>query len=338
MKKILSAFLEYLEEQIWFITFNMGFILFIALFLVTINIKFIYMLLFILIIFLYIIIFLFLVFFKIYKNNQKIIKEVNSLQEKYLISEILPIPKNLENKAYYYALKKACAAMNDKISNIESLHNEYEEFIEIFAHEIKTPISALSLVYDNEKNFELQAEIKKIDNLVEQMLYYARSDNTAKDYFIKELKLDDAIHNVILTYKEYLLKRKVSLNIHDLEFTIYTDEKWFNFILSQIIQNSLKYLDKQHKEIEIYSINNEHNLILYIIDNGCGISESDLPRVFDKCFTGSNRHKEHASGIGLYITKKICLSLGLDIKISSIEGESTTVAITFPKSKISFKN
>ena len=79
-------------------------------------------------------------------------------------------------------------------------------------------------------------------------------------------------------------------------------------------------------------------MILYIIDNGCGISESDLPRVFDKCFTGSNRHKEHASGIGLYITKKICLSLGLDIKISSIEGESTTVAITFPKSKISFKN
>ena len=151
------------------------------------------------------------------------------------------------------------------------------------------------------------------------MLYYARSENTEKDYFVKRLSLDEIVHQVLLKFRYVLLEEKVILDIHDTENVIYTDEKWLSFILSQILQNAVKYMDKPQKKLTVYSADNRENIALIIEDNGCGIRRSELARVFEKGFTGSNRKKANATGMGLYLAKKLCDRLGLQLQVASEE-------------------
>lgn len=266
--------------------------------------------------------------------SQHIIDLVDGLEENYYIADVLPKPKEFQNKAYCYALKKACKSMNDEIGKITEEKQDYQEYVESFVHEIKIPIGALSLTFDNTKNYTLKKETDKIFQLVEQMLYYARSENTEKDYFVKQLQLDEVIHNVILKFRHSLMERKAIINIHDIENVIYTDEKWLTFILSQIVQNAIKYFDKQENKLTIYSQDNGTNILLVIEDNGCGIKASDLSRVFEKGFTGSNRNKANATGMGLYLSKKLCDRLGLKLDIASTEKEYTRLTITFPKGTV----
>ena len=328
------TFTSFLEEKIGSIIFYLLFlfILFILLFLLNISLNIVILLEVILVIIF--IVYLLIDYYRLKKKQLKIISLVDELDEKYLILNVLNKPKELGNQGFYYALQKSSKAMNDKINDILKEKQDYQEYIESFTHEIKTPIAAISLYCDNTNNYEIKEQLKKIEIAVEQVLYYARSENTEKDYFIKKIKIEDLIHPVILDYRYYFLKNKVSLNIHDVKNIVYTDEKWLNFIISQIIQNSLKYFDKEEKQIEIYSEDKENNVILYIKDNGMGISSSDLPRVFNKGFTGSNRNKEYATGIGLYLCKKLCDRMNLKIAITSKEKEYTIVSIAFPKGKV----
>lgn len=256
---------------------------------------------------------------------------VDKTEEKYFIAEVLDKPKELANKGYYYALQEACKAMNDRIGDIEEEQKEYQEYVESFAHEIKTPIAALFLSLENQKNKDLKEEVSKIHNLIEQMLYYARSENTEKDYFVKALNLQEVFHPIFLSYKDYILKKEIQLLVHDIDVEVYTDEKWLTFILSQILQNAIKYVDKKNKKIEIYSTNKNHSVSLIVLDNGCGISKADIQRVFEKGFTGSHRHREDATGMGLYLAKKLCDSLHLHLSVESKEGEYTKVCLVFPK-------
>ena len=183
--------------------------------------------------------------------------------------------------------------MNDEIGKITEEKQDYQEYVESFVHEIKIPIGALSLTFDNTKNYTLKKETDKIFQLVEAII-----------------------------------------NIHDIENVIYTDEKWLTFILSQIVQNAIKYFDKQENKLTIYSQDNGTNILLVIEDNGCGIKASDLSRVFEKGFTGSNRNKANATGMGLYLSKKLCDRLGLKLDIASTEKEYTRLTITFPKGTV----
>lgn len=322
----------FIEEKIFYIIFQFFYILLLTFFLYFANVSYLIIIpiLLLLLNFLYLII-SYVITKRKYEN---IINTIDSLEGKYLAAEVLTKPTKIINKAYFYALKEACKSMNDKISQIELERQEYQEYIESFVHEIKTPISALSLTFDNTKNQELKAEIKKIDNLVEQMLFYARSDTTENDYFIKPLQLSDLIHEQLLNYKESFLKKAVRIQLHNLDYTVYTDEKWIQFIISQIIQNALKYFNKKENILRITAQKKDHNIIVSIEDNGCGISPADLPRVFEKSFTGSNRKKEYSTGIGLYLAKKLSQKLGIGIDIKSQKNKSTTVLLTFPKTNI----
>lgn len=268
------------------------------------------------------------------KKNKKIKRLVDELDEKYLVSELIKKPKNLENEAYYYVLKKATKAMNDKITELEHKYQDYEEYIETFVHEVKTPLAAISLYSDNKKDQELKQEVKKIDNLVEQVLFYARSENTEKDYFVKKIKLSEIIHQVMMQNKDYLLAKNILVEVENSEVVVATDEKWVIFILNQIINNSIKYMDKREKKIQMNVVEDKNKVTMEIKDNGYGIKESDISRVFDKGFTGSNRKKEHSTGMGLYLCKKLCDRLHLNIYIESKEKEYTTVSIIFPKSSL----
>ena len=325
-------FLEYLEEKIFFIIISLIFTLFLSIYLLLIGVNASLIILLAILIIVFIFISLIVSYLLIKKRYEKIVNLVDSLDEKYLIKEVIDKPKNLENKAYYYALDKACKALNDKLSEVENSKNEYLDFLDSFIHEVKTPISALSLYADNNNDERIKEEVLKISRLVDKMLFYARSDVVEKDYFIKEVTLADLVHPAILEYKNYLLNYHIKVEVKDLDnLKVYTDIKWLNFIIGQIISNSLKYQNKKDRLVRIKGVSTKNNIKLEIYDNGVGIKEADLSKVFEKGFTGSNRNKKNASGIGLYLTKKLCDKLGIDIKIESVYLKYTKVVITFPK-------
>ena len=326
------SFITFLEEKISLILYQISFLIITTMIFLMADIQKFYIVITVGVLSIFMLGYLLSEYFRQKKKAKKIISLVDNVNEKYLISEIIKEPLEMENKAYYYALKQACKSMNDRISELEKENAEYQEYVESFVHEIKTPISALSLALENNNDFRLKQEVDKINQLVEQMLYYARSENTEKDYFVKEIQLAEIIHSVILKYRHYMLNKKITLNVHDLEHIVITDEKWLVFIISQIIQNSIKYLDKDKKEIEVWGENNNNYIDLIIKDNGCGIKESDLVRIFEKGFTGTNRKKGYSTGMGLYLTKKLCDKLGLKLQIQSKEKEFTKLTITFPKS------
>lgn len=323
----------YLEEKINFILFQISFVLLVSLFLIIFNVDIFYILLFIFGSSLYTFLYLLLEFIRMEKEYNKIIYLVDNLKEKYYISEVIKEPKQLVNKGMYYALKCSCKAMNDKISFLEKNSEDFEEYVESFVHDIKTPITALSLYFDNTKNLEKKQEIEQIETKIEQMLFFARSDTLEKDYFIRKIELDELIHPILLKYKNYFLNNNIKMKVSNLEFSIYSDEKWIVFILSQIIENSIKYLDKNDKKIEIYAKSFDQDIALHIKDNGCGISKSDLPRIFEKGFTGTNRKKSSSTGMGLYLVKKLCNKLDLTISVDSKEKEYTLVIIKFSKNR-----
>ncbi|MBS5682444.1 MAG: sensor histidine kinase [Clostridium sp.] len=326
------SFITFLEEKISLILYQISFLIITTMIFLMADIQKFYIVITVGVLSIFMLGYLLSEYFRQKKKAKKIISLVDNVNEKYLISEIIKEPLEMENKAYYYALKQACKSMNDRIGELEKENAEYQEYVESFVHEIKTPISALSLALENNNDFRLKQEVDKINQLVEQMLYYARSENTEKDYFVKEIQLAEIIHSVILKYRHYMLNKKITLNVHDLEHIVITDEKWLVFIISQIIQNSIKYLDKDKKEIEVWGENSNNYINLIIKDNGCGIKESDLVRIFEKGFTGTNRKKGYSTGMGLYLTKKLCDKLGLKLQIQSKEKEFTKLTITFPKS------
>lgn len=326
------SFITFLEEKISLILYQISFLIITTMIFLMADIQKFYIVITVGVLSIFMLGYLLSEYFRQKKKAKKIISLVDNVNEKYLISEIIKEPLEMENKAYYYALKQACKSMNDRIGELEKENAEYQEYVESFVHEIKTPISALSLALENNNDFRLKQEVDKINQLVEQMLYYARSENTEKDYFVKEIQLAEIIHSVILKYRHYMLNKKITLNVHDLEHIVITDEKWLVFIISQIIQNSIKYLDKDKKEIEVWGENSNNYINLIIKDNGCGIKESDLVRIFEKGFTGTNRKKGYSTGMGLYLTKKLCDKLGLKLQIQLKEKEFTKLTITFPKS------
>lgn len=328
--------IDYLENKIGLILLNASFLLLISIYFKLLHISTSFLLLFIGIWSVILGTYLLLNYLLLKKRAKEIIQTIDHLDEKYLICEIIKKPKNLENYAYYYALKKACKSMNDKLGILKKQRENYQSYIECFVHEIKTPISALSLISDNEKNEKEKKEILKMNNLVEQILYYSRSNNPEKDYFIKELSLEEIVHHTIMNFKSVLLKQKIHLEVFNLHYLIFCDEKWLQFIFNQIIQNSIKYLDKKEKRIKIYAEKEKEKITLIIEDNGIGIKKNDLSRVFDFGFTGSDRKKEYSTGMGLYICKNLCEKLNLSIIIDSEEKKFTKVKIIFPSDE--FKN
>lgn len=286
----------------------------------------------------YAIVYTFLVLYLItdYLQYKKEYKRINNLLEeldkRYLIVEILESPKNLQGQLYFYILKRACHDMVTEISKIKGEYLDYKEYLEEWIHEMKTPLTTISLIQPSDLNYNmrLKGELSKLSNLLETSLYYIRSNSLEKDYYIKEFNLSDIIHNAILQEKEQLQSKDIEIKVNLSNEKVYSDEKWIGFIFHQILLNSIKYVDVGGK-INIYDEINRDGLTLIIKDNGCGISASDVSRVFEKGFTGKNRRKDKASGIGLYLCKKSADKMNLGLSVESKEGEYTKVKLFFPK-------
>lgn len=277
-------------------------------------------------------------FIEYYKKKEyysEIKARVNELEEKYLVTELLPKADFIEAKLNKDLVLDIGKSMLENVNKYKYLQEDYKEYIELWIHEIKIPIATSKMIVENNKSEvtkSIDEELDKIENYIEQALYYARSNTVEKDYIIKKNILKDIVNSTILKNKTILIQNNIKIETEDLEEEVYTDSKWCIFILSQIIQNSIKYSKEQNKEIKLYAENKKENIILYIKDNGIGIDKAEIGRVFEKGFTGTNgRQKKKSTGIGLYLCKKLCDKLCIGLEIVSEKNIGTEVKLVFPK-------
>lgn len=259
---------------------------------------------------------------------------LEQMEEKQLIAGFLEKPSFLEGEIICDIIRETTKAMNDQIAAYQVSQEEYQEYIETWIHEIKTPLACVDLICKNDRNEltrRIEEEIQKIDQYVEQALYYARSTNVAGDYCIKKCLLSDIVKNTVKKYSKQLIACHTRLKLDLESFFVYADEKWLEFIIGQIIANSLKYR-REDLELSFLAVQNTDSIILRIKDNGSGIAKNDLPRVFEKGFTGQNGRKfAKSTGIGLYLCKMLCQKMYLDIRVESRVGVGTTIEIIFPR-------
>jgi len=268
----------------------------------------------------------------------ELIKNMEDLKEKYLISEIIKTPNFIEGKILKDILQDTGKSMLENVNYYKNIQEDYKEYIELWIHEVKIPIAASKMIIENNKNEvtkSIDEELDKVENYTEQALFYARSNAVEKDYIINKTNLKEIVNGAILKNKTTLLNEKTSIELSNLkDEEVYTDSKWAVFIINQIIQNAIKYSKKENKKIEISSQEKNDKVILYIKDNGIGIKKGEITRVFERGFTGENGRiiGQKSTGIGLYLCKKLCDRLGLGIELNSEKDKGTEVRIIFPKS------
>lgn len=259
---------------------------------------------------------------------------IQSLDEAYLVLETIKQPTFLEGRLLYNALYDINKSMRENVKVLENQNIDFKEYLELWIHEIKIPVSSLLLMFHNHKDIydeRAKKQVQSINNYLEQILYYERSEISTHDYLIKEIKLMDIIHMVALKNMDILLEKDISLEVYCKNEIIVSDAKWLEYIINQIINNSIKYMnDKNEKIIKIKTRKVENILQSMIEDNGIGIPSDDLPKVFDKSFTGYNgRLLKSSTGMGLYICKNLCTKLGHKLMIDSKADQGTIVTIEF---------
>lgn len=259
-------------------------------------------------------------FYKFYKRHKKLNEMVKDIR----LNLKLPKAYDIIEKDYQNLIKEL---YKDK-ANVELMADKkFKDMIEYFtlwAHQIKTPIAAMNLLFQGDKreNSESLIELFKIEQYVEMVLQYLRLDNDSTDYIPGKYNLDHIVRQSLRKYSKIFIIKKIKLNYNDLNTTILSDEKWLSYVLEQLISNALKYTNEG--EINIYM----EGKTLIIEDTGIGIQAEDLPRVFERGFTGYNgRMDKKSTGIGLYLCKEIIKKLGHNIEIQSQVGIGTKVKI-----------
>ncbi len=280
----------------------------------------------------------FLDYYKSKKFMTELETAMDSLDKKYLLPEVLEPASSSDQQIYIAIIKQMEQSMADNIAEYRRRGEEYRDYIETWVHEVKIPIATAGMIIENHgeepvKSVGIDAEVKRIQNYVEQALFFARSEAVEKDYIIKELDLEEIASSVIYDKKRILREKRASVDIHDMNSVkkVLSDGKWLTFIMSQIIDNSIKYAkSEQTLSLEIFVTEEADAVSLHIKDNGIGMNSSELGRAFDKGFTGTNgRNVSASTGMGLYLCKRLCDRLEHGLTIKSVEGEGTELIIEF---------
>lgn len=280
------------------------------------------------------------------------------MEDRYLLGELMPDSARLEDRLYREFIRLSNKSAIERIRAIDQEKKEYREFIESWVHEIKAPITAISLICENSQSLRgsqmgtqadppgalpgrskdeltrrIWLENKKTENLVDIALYYARAGEVYKDYLIRKTELSQVVSQVLAENKYELIQNGVQAEV-DCPHPVYTDEKWIAFMLNQIIRNSVKYKRGGKERLMIHTEEKERCVWLSVKDDGVGIKKEELPRIFEKGFTGSNGRSgqgmKRATGMGLYLCKNLCGKLGIEIEARSEEGTGTEVILKFP--------
>lgn len=241
------------------------------------------------------------------------------------------------NSIIEYDYQTIIKNLKQNIYNLETTKNkQYSDMIDyytLWAHQIKTPITSMKLTLtttsDASKN-NFQINLHRIEQYVDMVLAFMRLNSEYSDYIFKEYSLDQIMTTSVKKFSHDFISKKIKLNYLPLNKLIITDKKWFSLVIEQILSNALKYT--QTGSIKVYC---SHDQTLCIRDTGIGIKAEDIPRIFDKGYTGYNGHNvRHSSGIGLYICKRICNNLNIKIKVTSKYNEGTSVYLTFDQQEI----
>ena len=251
--------------------------------------------------------------------------------EKNILNDLDALPKSLDIRIDYYhkIIEKLYEELEKLTQENRQKNTDMVDYYSMWVHQIKTPIAAMNFLLDNEEvdQKNLQQELFKIERYVEMVLTYIRLDSISSDYVITKINLDEVVKDSVKKYATIFINKKIKLNYVSHETMVISDKKWLSFAFEQILGNSVKYTSTGG-EITIETCENK----LIIEDNGMGIKEEDLPRIFEKGFTGFNgRYEKKSSGLGLYLCKKTLDKLGHHVEISSKVGEGTRIEIIFPK-------
>ena len=268
--------------------------------------------------------------FSDFVNYRESYKKLKFL-EKNILNDLEDLPRSLDIRIDYYhkIIEKLYEELEKLTQENRQKNTDMVDYYSMWVHQIKTPIAAMNFLLDNEEIDRkiLQQELFKIERYVEMVLTYIRLDSISSDYVITKINLDEVVKDSVKKYATIFIKKKIKLNYVSHETMVISDKKWLSFAFEQILGNSVKY-SGTGGEITIETCENR----LVIEDKGIGIKEEDLPRIFEKGFTGFNgRYEKKSSGLGLYLCKKILDKLGHHIEISSKVGEGTRIEITFPK-------
>ena len=242
-------------------------------------------------------------------------------------------PGFAEGQALYGALERVDASRQEALAQRELEMREYREYIESWVHEIKTPLASARLYLDNhpsEGGARLQAELSRVEEYVSQVLYYARASSLEKDYRVRAVSLRDVVRALLRKHAMPLIEAGFSIAQEDLDVTVMADAAYLEFVLGQVLSNALKYRSEAPK-LSFRAEKREHAVLLRVQDNGIGIPREDMPRIFDKGYSGQNGRKlGKSTGMGLFIARRLCEKMGLTICAESEEGKYTCIAIQFP--------
>lgn len=275
-----------------------------------------------------------------YRYYKSAFRALDELDKKSLLPEMLSDGGFMESEFQQEMLTQCGKSMNDQIAEYGRSVREYREYIEMWVHEIKTPIASGKLLAENNPGAataSMSEELDKIEAYVEQALYYAKSSSVEKDYIIREVSLKQVLNAVIRRNSKDCIHRNIRLRMENIDLSVYSDPKWMEFILNQLFINTVKYMELSAKEksISITAKENPNNILLSIQDNGVGIGEKDIDRVFEKGYTGENgRRFGKSTGMGLYLCNKLSGKLGIGLSLTSHPGKGTCVTLLFPKSSM----
>lgn len=330
--------LEFLKEKAVFLSFNIIFFILVSIIMIVVKTSVVVIFIIGCIWFLPMLSYMFLDYIKYKRYFSNIESVLENLDKKYLLPEVIEEESFLVGEKFNELLKILSRDMHENVKYYRDMQGEYREYIEMWVHEIKTPIASSKLLIENNSNEvtkKIDTQIDKIENYVEQVLYYSRSDEVGKDYIIKEVKLGELIRKVIKRNHRDFISKKIVLQLDDLPEIVYCDAKWLEFILNQIIGNAIKYSKEKGSSIKVTTKELSNSVVLIIEDTGVGIIDRDINRVFEKGFTGENgRIFGKSTGMGLYLCKKLCYKLGLGLKLESIENKGTKVSLIFPNYKL----
>ncbi len=251
-----------------------------------------------------------------------------------LTTDMLPEVETADDADY----RRIIAMLQDarRVQEVSSA-KKYADMIEyytLWAHQIKTPIAAMRLTLQNEDtqfSRRLMSDLGRVERYVEMVLAYLRLDGESTDYLLREYDLDSIIKSSVRKFSGEFIDRKLSLDFQPTGVKVITDEKWLSFVLEQLLSNALKYTPSGRITIRL-----EEPSVLLIEDTGIGIAPEDLPRIFEQGFTGHNgRSDKRASGLGLYLCRRVCKNLGHAISVGSEPGKGTVVKLDLSRKKIS---
>ena len=258
---------------------------------------------------------------------------LDGLDRKYLFTECVPQPKGLFERRLFDLTRLAGRDMTGAVSDAQASQREYREYVERWVHEIKAPLTAARLIcreLDGDTRRKLTAELSQIEAHVERALFYARAENPEQDCLIRQIELEKIAAQAIENHRSLLIQNGIRVEMENMNCAVYTDEKWAVFILGQLLQNAARYRGSEPViTLSAKLLGRQAQLIVH--DNGIGIPAHELPRVFERGFTGSNgRIRGGSTGIGLYLCRKLAVFLELELRMDSQEGAGTTVTLTFP--------